>query len=783
MGMSHVVLERGEFANTIHRYQKGKFVMDEPARLTLQAALTMKFEAGTREAILEEWHRNADGAGVVIKQGSAYEVDEIRGKKGDFTLKLRNGTELEAENIVLAIGNQGNLRRFGVPGDDLPHVGYQLDDPAAFEGKRVLVVGAGDAGIENALALMDHDNDVAIVNRRREFYRAKARNRTLVEAAIASGDMTLYANSVVRRFERGVVVLATDEGEQTVEADYVIGRLGALPPREFLEKLGVEFPSSTTEAIPEVSETFESNVPGLYLIGSLSGRPLIKSCMNDGYEVIEHIRGCTPTPSDEPLLREILGDLPGTVTEIVERIRMTIPLFNSLTPIQLREFLVESKVHAPQIGELIFKQNDFTDTFYSILEGEVEVELNKPGQTNPHIGQGGFFGEMSLLSGRRRSATIRAVTPCVLIETSRLAMEKLRKSISQVSRVLDTQTIMYGLADLVPEMSLEARRRLAQASVIEKFQPGDHICKEGDDPDGLHLIRRGTVVVTKMRSGHDQVINYRQAGNYIGEVALIYPGRKRGASLRALVFTETIRVPAEAIVAATKAYPKLREDFERRSHEYALQAEAALDNPHAAGMVDFLVGAGGKEATDLLVIDESLCIRCDNCEKACAETHHGVSRLDREGGARYASLHLPTACQHCENPKCMLDCPPDAIRRHPNAEVYILDTCIGCGNCSTNCPYGVIKMAVIEEKRPPSLLTRLLFGSGPDDAATAPKDDHGGGRHEVAVKCDLCRDVRVSKRSRTRAACVAACPTGAIARVPPQALIDDIMGTQGGVWR
>ena len=106
----------------------------------------------------------------------------------------------------------------------------------------------------------------------------------------------------------------------------------------------------------------------------------------------------------------------------------------------------------------------------------------------------------------------------------------------------------------------------------------------------------------------------------------------------------------------------------------------------------WLQKAGGKEATDLLMIDETLCIRCDYCEKACAETHGGVSRLDREAGATYmtsagSALHLPTACQHCENPKCMTDCPPDALNRDPSGEVWINDaTCIGCGNCIDACP-------------------------------------------------------------------------------------------------
>ena len=54
------------------------------------------------------------------------------------------------------------------------------------------------------------------------------------------------------------------------------------------------------------------------------------------------------------------------------------------------------------------------------------------------------------------------------------------------------------------------------------------------------------------------------------------------------------------------------------------------------GVIEFLMRQGLGEATDVLLIDESLCVRCDNCEKACAETHHGVSRLNREAGPTFA---------------------------------------------------------------------------------------------------------------------------------------------------
>jgi len=188
----------------------------------------------------------------------------------------------------------------------------------------------------------------------------------------------------------------------------------------------------------------------------------------------------------------------------------------------------------------------------------------------------------------------------------------------------------------------------------------------------------------------------------------------------------------------------------------------------------FVDQTGAAEATDLLLIDESLCVRCNNCEKACGETHGGVSRLDREAGPTYqsrsgAQYHTPTACQHCENPRCMDDCPPDALRRNEDGEVYILDTCIGCGNCAGNCPYGVIQLAAVEQRKPKGLLLRLLFGDG------KLGEDSGSTGSKLAVKCDLCMNLPEPRSNRARAACVASCPTGAIARVDPRQLVDEIL--------
>ena len=115
----------------------------------------------------------------------------------------------------------------------------------------------------------------------------------------------------------------------------------------------------------------------------------------------------------------------------------------------------------------------------------------------------------------------------------------------------------------------------------------------------------------------------------------------------------------------------------------------------------------------------------------------------------------------------MADCPPNAIQRGPDGEVFIDETCIGCGNCQRNCPYGVIRM---DAKPPakPSLLKWLLWGMGPGPGeapskwrkAIASEDDQP--QPKLAIKCDMCSGIEGGP------ACVRACPTGAAIRVAPE---------------
>jgi Fe-S-cluster-containing hydrogenase component 2 len=335
-----------------------------------------------------------------------------------------------------------------------------------------------------------------------------------------------------------------------------------------------------------------------------------------------------------------------------------------------------------------------------------------------------------------------------------------------VDRLSVLRAIQTGFAPGVPLSALEP---IASRAKLNRYKSDERLFTEGDDGDTLHLIRRGSVSVSRQVGGREVVVSYVAAGNYVGEMGLL--GRtRRNATVRAAVPTETVSLDAGSFSELMAHNPALRGEVETVMRK-RLVANQATPAGESGDLISFLMRQGLGEATDVLLIDESLCVGCDNCEKACAATHGGTSRLDRAAGPTFANVHVPTSCRHCENPHCMKDCPPDAIRRTPNGEVYIRDNCIGCGNCERNCPYGVIHMAGPAPAQP-SLFSWLLFGGGPDAHRGADRGsaDHGAaGKPKApkkAVKCDMCKDQSGGP------ACVRACPTGAALRVSPAEFID-----------
>jgi thioredoxin reductase len=351
LGVEHILLEKAaHLSDTLFKFQKGKFVMSTPDVLPLRSP--MPFEAGKREDILGNWDNKSDELKVNVKLNT--EVVGIEGEKGNFTVKIADGSSVTAEAVILGIGLQGNLNKLRVPGAELPHIQYQLDDPDEYELERIIVIGAGDAAIENAVALSQR-NTVYVLNRGEDFARAKPANEALMMSAIDAGRIQPFYKANTVSAGEGSLTIETPEGETTIECDRVIARMGASPPRKFVESCGVVFPSEARNALPECTEQYESNVAGLYIVGALGGYPLIKQAINQGYEAVEYILGNAVEPADSPILKSKISVLnTDDVEAFLTRVRTSIPIFEGINSLMLREMMVEADVHSCSAGVVVF---------------------------------------------------------------------------------------------------------------------------------------------------------------------------------------------------------------------------------------------------------------------------------------------------------------------------------------------------------------------------------------------------------------------------------------------
>jgi thioredoxin reductase/CRP-like cAMP-binding protein/Fe-S-cluster-containing hydrogenase component 2 len=765
LNISHVLLEASpNIANTIQKYQKGKHVMAEPGILPLRSPIA--FEAGKRETILNQWQQGLLENKVNIQYSAP--VVNIDGEKGDFKITLANGEVIQAEFIILGIGVQGNPRKLGVAGDDANFVQYTLDNPDDHKDETIVVVGAGDAAIENAVVLANN-NKVFIVNRRDEFARAKEGNLNLITAAIDNGEVECCYHTTPHRIELtpeqekpGIFVLKTASGEIQVPVDRIIARLGAIPPRALVESFGIEFPNSDPNSIPVLSAKYESNVSGIYVIGALGGYPLIKQAMNQGYEVVEYILGNNINPADHPLLESKLEHLPFDldVGQTLSMMQAKIPVFTPLSALTFREVMLESQVHVFEANKEIFKKNDYTNSFYTILQGDVDIVI---GDRVIKSTQGNFFGEMSLISGRRRSATVMSGDSCIVIETPRRTMIKLFTSVDAVKRVLDETFIARTIQEkFAPKVPIEQLQSIVSKAQLNQYRANEVLFSEGDEANCLHVIRSGSVTVSKKVGDKNIPMTYVAANNVVGEMGLL-GNTVRSATITATVKTETISLDSDSFNDLLAKTPTLRETMELEVKQRHLENTKLELESESGDILSFLMQQGLGEATDVLLINENTCVGCDNCETACAATHGGTSRLNRKAGPTFAHVHVPTSCRHCEDPSCMKDCPPDAIHRGGlGGEVFIDDSCIGCGNCERNCPYGVIQMEYPKEKNS-NFWNWMFFNAGEKPGENKVKD---GDNIKKAVKCDMCKDIDGG------AACVRACPTGAANRVSPENFIN-----------
>lgn len=473
-------------------------------------------------------------------------------------------------------------------------------------------------------------------------------------------------------------------------------------------------------------------------------------------------------------------------------------------------------------NEIIIHENTWESSiFYILVSGTLDALISTDNGQQLKVGEissGNSFGEMAVLSGTRRTATVKVPAgeqPAVVLEFTRPALRLLRK-LPKFGKAIDRNYRNYGLdltlnefRDFQPEyFNPEILKKLGDAARFAVYEKDYVLFRENDPINRIVFVRNGWI---QRVSGAD--FNPKAADLLVGlnkSVGLDFLGAGSFLGLEAIneavdwQYTATVRGRAEVFEIAVSY---IREKGELRdavisSLRNTKRAENTTKPPppldtRSLTAASKAIETGVVDSVNLLVMDMAKCIRCGNCSLACHKVH-GHSRLIRRGihierpvkpeSKTIQSVLMPSVCLHCQDPECLTGCPTGAIARFPNGEIDInTQTCIGCGDCATQCPYNAISMiprkSAPEDKLPVRIRNKILSAFSLNQVALPPPVTDM--ENLLAVKCNLCQDTGLNPPgAKTKAySCEENCPTGALVRVNPREYFAEVKDTIGLIYR
>jgi NADPH-dependent 2,4-dienoyl-CoA reductase/sulfur reductase-like enzyme/Fe-S-cluster-containing hydrogenase component 2/CRP-like cAMP-binding protein len=475
-------------------------------------------------------------------------------------------------------------------------------------------------------------------------------------------------------------------------------------------------------------------------------------------------------------------------------------------------------------GSIVVQEGEYGRDLYMILSGTLilsATDMDKQALPLAVLGSGEYFGEYGMLTGQPYNTTARVQSSAWVLRVPEQVMQRLMELVPQIRSFFASLNTAYTLKSILKRIALfqgiadEALEYLISQAQTKQYERGAKLfAEEGQGHparETLHVLLEGFVKVVRHKllpdtpdSSTERVIAYRQRGDYFaGGLDLL--GDSRAVTVTAINRTHVAEIPYQAVRLLFERYPAVEQRFRQRLQAYresnrsaqtgvlpavgTIRTTSSISMDGSKARLHALVNGGVVEGTEVLVIDLNTCIHCAECEEACAR-RHGTSRMNRKGMV-LGNLTVVTACRQCQDPVCML-CSRAGIARLPNGEVYITDSCIGCGICAERCPYDAISIVKVtdavedeeasswsrfsevfrkgivteRQKRKLPVRNELPSPSGRGRVAPGPLDlplvqtGYDAIRKKVAIKCDLCAGY-------SDQACIQACPVGAAFRVQP----------------
>jgi thioredoxin reductase (NADPH) len=314
-GLRARVIDKGLLVNSIFHFPRNQVFFTTPELLEIGGLpFVTPFEKPTRIEALRYYRRVADHFGLDLALGRR--VLAIERRDSGFALELATSTSpsgfataggpdagpaattpaetLLASAVVLATGYYDNPNRLGVPGEDLPHVTHYYAEAHAYYRRPVVVVGGKNSAALAALDLHRHGADVTLVHRGPGLSESvKYWIRPDLENRIRQGAIAARFRTRVRAVHAGHVeieALDGDAGAEELPAAAVFLLTGYHPDTALLRAAGVEVDPVTARPYHD-EDSFETNVPGLFVAGSLvsgneTGRTFIENGRFHGERIV-----------------------------------------------------------------------------------------------------------------------------------------------------------------------------------------------------------------------------------------------------------------------------------------------------------------------------------------------------------------------------------------------------------------------------------------------------------------------------------------------------------------
>ena len=282
--LNYLVLEKGVLVNSIFRFPANMTFFSTSLNLEIgKVPFISHVDKPTRKEALEYYRRIFESWKLRIKF-----YEEVLGMErqpsGFYEIKTSKNTYL-TQSVVVATGFYDKPRLMGVPGEDLPKVKHFYDEAHPYVGQKVLVVGAANSACDVALETFYKGAEVTMAIREDGIYeKVKYWIRPNIENRIKEGSIRAFFNTTVKEIRSNEVLLDTPDGEVLLENDFVLAMTGYQPDYEFLEKIGIEFQDDPDRTPVMDEETFESNLPNVYLAG------VVQAGLNTSKLFIENTR-------------------------------------------------------------------------------------------------------------------------------------------------------------------------------------------------------------------------------------------------------------------------------------------------------------------------------------------------------------------------------------------------------------------------------------------------------------------------------------------------------------